>query len=396
MSISTTYDDNIFLNDDYKRSDMITALTPGLSILAVAGNSRVECSYSPSFVKYLKYPEYDNVRHDAKFNFQNRLTDRLKLNLRESYLRTDEPLDEDFYEEDIVGQNVRKSRNTYERNTANISLDYQFGAKDHWTFGYRHRLLENEDPTEDDAVSHGPYTEYSYWFNVANGIKMDYEYQVYNYSNESTEASEDDFDSHSSSITYTHKFSSQTSIDTKYGITTEEHDDDTDDDCIIHDISFDISHAFTPHLSMSAGTGYFREVNQGYEDEEGLSYNLGLNKKIERGSLSFRAERGWDQGYMEVDERDFTRYWSLSSSMDYSLRQHLDAYAGLTYRENDENQDADEDIWSGKCGLNWQFNRWYFMDLSYAYHQRQSEDPDDDFTDNRIMFQIGYRQPYKW
>jgi len=397
MTLSTTYDDNIFLNDDYKRSDMITALTPGFDIRIVTDNSRIQTSYAPSFVKFHKYPEYDNVRHDAQLNFQNRLTDRLKLNFQDSYLRTDEPLDDDFYEEDIVGQNVRKSRNTYERNTANISLDYQFGPRDHWIFGYKHSLLENEDPTEDNAVSHGPYTEYSYWFNVANGITLDYEYQDYNYSNEEeSEAAEDDFYSHSSSITYTHKFSTQTSVNGQYGITTETNDHDSDDDCVIHDTSVGISHAFTPHLSISAGTGYYKEVNEGSDDEEGLSYNLGLNKKIERGNLSLRAERGWDQGYMEVDERDFTRYWSISGNANYSLLQHLDAYASLAYRENDEDNDADEDIYSGKCGLNWQFSQWYFLDLSYEYHQRQSQDPDDDYTDNRVMFQIGYSQPYRW
>ncbi len=395
INLKTTYDDNIFLNDNHKRSDLITTLTPGLSMQVVSDKRQIQASYAPSFVKFLKYPEYDNIGHNARLNFQEKFTNRLKLNFQDFYLRTDDPLDADFIE-DIVDQKTRQSRNTYQRNTANLFLDYQFGPKDTWTLGYKHSLLENEDPTIDDSISHGPYTQVSYWFDVANGLNWDYQYQVYNFNNAAEQPAEDNFYSHRSNISYTHRFSPHTSLQPKYGITTQNHHTDSSNDYHVHDTSIGLSHAFSPHLSISAGTGYYRKVSQGEDDEQGLSFNLGVNKEIEHGNLALQAERGWDQGVMEAEELDFTRYWSISSSFDYHIFQHVNTYASLAYRENTENQAADEKTTSGKLGLKWQFKRWYFMDVNYAYNLRQSDDPEDEYTDNRITFQIGYNKPFKW
>lgn len=395
ITLSTTYDDNIFLNDNYKRSDLITTLSPGLSMQIVSDNRQLQVSYAPSFRKFQKYSEYDNIGHNAQLNFQEKLTRRLHLNFEDSYLKTDDPLDADFFE-DVIGQETRQSRNTYQRNSAQLFLDYQFGSKDNWVLGYKHNLLENEEPTEDDAVSHGPYTQISYWFDVANGLDWDYEYQVYNYNNDAQQPAQDDFYSHRSNITYTHRYSPHTSLNTKYGITTRNHDQDSSADYHVHDTSIGISHAFSPHLSISAGTGYYRKVSQGEDDEQGVSFDLGLNKEIEHGRFALQAESGWDQGLMEAEERDFTRYWSISSSFDYEISQHLNSYASVAYRENNEDQGADEDITTGKLGIKRQFKRWYFWDLNYAYNRRQSQDPTDEYTDNRITFQIGYNQPFRW
>ena len=52
ISVSETYDDNIYLNDSNEKSDYITAVTPGLSLNILSQNTQLELSYAPTFVRY--------------------------------------------------------------------------------------------------------------------------------------------------------------------------------------------------------------------------------------------------------------------------------------------------------------------------------------------------------
>ena len=92
--------------------------------------------------------------------------------------------------------------------------------------------------------------------------------------------------------------------------------------------------------------------------------------------------------------------------IDYQVLENLGIYAGAEYRQNQYPTDeqnivpgynpANDKTYTGRCGLNYRFYRWFSVDLSYTYRQRLSDSPSDEFTDNRFMLRFNAAKPFRW
>ncbi|MGB2764793.1 MAG: hypothetical protein WBC20_10315, partial [Candidatus Aminicenantaceae bacterium] len=132
------YDDNIYLEATNEKSDYLTTVSPGINMMISSINRSLSLDYSPTWVYYDEYDENDTVRHAGNLAFWQNIAEHLRFNLTDTYLKSEDPL-EDI--EEVEG--VRSTRDTFYRNTGSASLLYQFGPEDTVTFGYRHNLLEN-------------------------------------------------------------------------------------------------------------------------------------------------------------------------------------------------------------------------------------------------------------
>ncbi len=413
LSISEEYDDNLFLDSTDEKSDYLTMASPGFSFSLVSQNIELGLEYVPTFVEYADKNEYDTVRHSGTLTFGQDLTEYLRLDVTDTWLRSEEPLET---VEEVEGE--RRTRNTYERNTGSASLRYVFGMENALTIGYRHSLLENEE-NQDDDVDDGriqnPFVTVTYHFNVKNQIELDYGFTRADFWRDDVPQdgvlTGDDYTGHSAGIRYIYSFTPHTTGSLGYSLATRNFDvfvlDDTTEnqDYKVHEGSIGFEHAFAPDLSLSAGAGYFSQdyVNasetspdEPRHDETGYTYNAMLNKQFERGSFSIGGNGGWDEAYLEAERRGFTRYWSANTTLEYQILESVNSYAGGSYRRDRDENDRDWENLRGNCGLTWSCLRWFSLSLDYSYAERNDDEDLDDYRVKRVTLILTASRLYRW
>jgi uncharacterized protein (PEP-CTERM system associated) len=140
ISVGEQYDDNINLEreNEIRDHDYITTITPSFDLHIVSERDNIAIRYSPSIVRYREEDQYNTVRHSGTLSLNTELGARLTFTIADTYLKTEEPIEET---EGIIG--LRRTRNSYQRNTGNAGIIYAFGPENTLTFGYNHSLLEN-------------------------------------------------------------------------------------------------------------------------------------------------------------------------------------------------------------------------------------------------------------
>lgn len=390
ISVSEVYDDNIYLSSTNEKSDYITTVTPGFSLNVLSENNHLELSYAPSFVWYDKEDQNDTVRHSGTLTFEQNLTQHLSFDFTDTYIKSEDPLEDT---EDVEG--VRNTRNIYERNTARISLRYLFGPENALTVGYGQSQLENEDRTLDDGRTQDPYANVTYWFNVKNGIELNYGFTKADFWRDDSSIAGDDYDGNSVGIRYIYRFTPHTNGSIGYDFASRDFDGFSED-YNVHTGSISFDHAFSPDLSLTVGGGYFIQKNDRSDDENGYTYNTALIKRFERGSVTVGGNGGWDENYLDAERSGFSRYWSVDTTAEYQILESLGSYVGGSYRTDKEADRGKRNSWRGNCGIRWAFLRWFSLSLDYSHAERDDDDNMRDYKDNRIMLILNASKLYRW
>jgi hypothetical protein len=92
ITVSETYDDNIFLTKTDKVSDYITVVTPGVGMSLVQEHTNLQLRYAPSFYRYADRDDQNSTAHSAGLTFGQDLFQGLRFNLADTYLKSTDPL----------------------------------------------------------------------------------------------------------------------------------------------------------------------------------------------------------------------------------------------------------------------------------------------------------------
>jgi len=390
ISVQQVYDDNIYLDSADEESDYLISVSPGINMNISSQNSSLSLDYSPAWVWYHTNDENNTVRHYGTLSYGQILTQHVKLDLTNTYLKSEAPLEEI---EDI--EEVRRTRNTYQRNMADASLEYQFGLEDALTFGYRHSLLENEDVTIDDGTVQSPFAEINYWLNERNGLELNYEFTDANFSRDDDATPGDDYAGHSADIRYIYRFTPHIKGSVGYAFTNRDFDGLTED-YAIHEGIVGLEYSLSPTLSLSLEGGIFALKNEESDDETGSVYKASLEKRSERWSVTIGAKGGWDETYLEAERRGLTTYWSADSGLEYRFMQRLNGYANVSFRQDEDVEDREWATFRGNCGLEWEFLDLFSLSLDYFYTQRNDDVDTDEYKVNRVMLTLTTSKLWKW
>jgi hypothetical protein len=390
ISVSETYDDNIDLEPDNEKSDYITAATPSLTLNVLSQNTKLGVSYAPSFVWYADFTDNNNTRHLATANWEQQLTQYLSLHFTDTYLNSEDPL-----EDTTDLQAVRTTRNKYWVNTASASFGYVFGAENRINAGYNREDRENDDVTLEDSEVQTPFADLTYWFDVKNGIGLNYSYTDAEFTRDDSIPADDDYTGHSAGARYIRRFSPHSSGYVAYTYTTRDFDG-LEEDYDVHNGSVGLDHAFSPEYTLTAGAGYFIRVNDISGNQDGPTFDLALTRAFSRGSITVGGDGGWGEEYLERDGTGFTEYYGGYARGTYQLLERLSAYAGVSYRQDKDEQDVRSKFLRANCGLRWSFMRWFSLSLDYSYADRNDDVEADSYTNNRVMLVLSASKPYRW
>jgi hypothetical protein len=387
ISVSQVYEDNIYLDNTDEESDYLTTISPGINMTISSLNKSLSIDYAPTWVWYNKEDQNDTVRHFGTVTFGQDLTQHLRFDLTDTYLKSEEPLE---MTEEVEG--VRTTRNTYQRNTGRASVSYQFGPENALTLGYGHSLLKNEDPALDDGTIQSPFSSITYWFDIKNGLELDYGLDKANFSGDDDAEVGDDYTGHATGIRYIHRFTPYTRGSTRYNLTTRNFEED--EDYKVHEGALGFEHSFSPNLSLFLEGGVFTLKNERSDDETGYSCDASLVKGFERGSFTIGGRSGWDEAYLEAERRGFTKYWNANTRLEYRLMERLDSYAGGSFRRDRNTENREWETWRGNCGLRLEFLRWFSLSLDYSHAERDDDVDTEDYRANRVMLLLTGSKPY--
>jgi hypothetical protein len=379
ISVSEVYDDNINLDYANEKSDYLTTVSPGVNLSISSADTSLSLDYSPTWVWYDEYDQYDTVRHAGTLAFSQQMTQHTTFNLTDTYTRSEEPLETD---EEI--QTARRTRNTYQRNTGRASVSYQFGPENTFALGYGHRLLLNEDPSLDDGTIQNPFCNITYWITVKDGFEFKYEYTEAIFWRDDGLPTGDDYQGDAAALKYIHRFSQHTRASVGYEFTSRNFQGNTVD-YDVHEGFLSFAHEFSPDLSLDVGVGRFIRKNEISDDETGYSYDASLVARFGRGSFTIGGRGGWDEAYLEAEPRGFTRFWSAETRLEYRLLEQLSFYAGGLFRLDRDSANREWETFRGNGGLRLTFLRWFSLALDYSHTERDDEIDTEDYRDNRVM-----------
>lgn len=391
LSINETYDDNINLDSSNKESDYITSISPHFNLNVQSQNSSLMFSYAPSFVRYKEKSENDTIRHSGNINFDRELGQYLKLNISDTFIKSEEPIEET---EDI--QTERKDRNPYWRNNGNASLRYTFGPENSLSLGYGQSRLENDDVTIDDSLIHNANSALTYWFNEKHGFETNVSYVSADFWNDGGLKAGDDYDGYGFGMKYLHHFNPHSTGFIGYSYNTRDFEGDSED-YDIHDGNIGIDYSFSPNTSLSASVGYFIKKPDQSDNDSGLSYNISLLKQFQRGSVTLDGRGGWNESYQDAERTGFTKYWSAGATVQYQIAESVSTNAGARFRKDEDDQNNQK--WNtlrGNIGLSWSFMQWFSLSLTYSYAERNDDVDTEDYTDNKVMVSLSGSRLFRW
>ena len=393
IKVSENYDSNIFLSNTNEFADYVTVVTPGISLSLLKEQTDLKLSYAPSFVWYENL-EDNFTRHAANLSFGQDLAERLRLALSDTYLKSEDPL-----EDPQNVQGLRQTRNVYWTNVAQGSLNYIFGAENEATAGYIYRKIENEQITLDDSEYQDPYFRLTYWFDVKNGTEFRYGYTDAKFTRDDNRFAAVDYTAHKPGIRYIRRFNPNSRAFIRYNYSSYDYDRTLPQDFVVHDGAVGLEHSFSPEYTVAASAGYFIRVNELTDNQDGPDFTASLTRIFPGGSITAGAAGGWSYEVLQqgfgLTSSGFSEYYQGFVNGSYHVLEPLKVYAGASYR-HDKYTLSESDFYSFNAGLEWTFLRWFGLTLAYNYAERDQDIDIEDYKDHRVILLLSASKPYYW
>jgi predicted porin len=393
MSASEEYETNINLKKE-EDHDWITLVGPGLTLTIKTGETEARLDYDLGFSYYASHHEDNSVRHSLTMSgFRGiPITEHMTLDLDESLQISEEPIETSSY---VTSE--RHTRDRYYRNTSGVRVNYHFGEGSYFYTGFHHIYLANDDPEIADSQSYHPTAGIIYWFDIRNGVSLDYAYERGKF--DAPDESED-FTQHIASITYMHRFTPRTQANLSYTYDSFDYDsfdyNGIREDYKVHSSSLGLSHQFTENVSGSISGGYYFQDRKRSSDKSGFIGDASLDGafRFEKGSITLNTSTGYRQQFFEAENLGFSRYYNATAAFNYRLREKLVSTLGGLYQRDEYLEtvtDRKDNLWSASVTLSYQISHWLSASLGYAYWQRDSTLDENDSRDNRftVMLDLG-------
>ena len=396
ISISEEYTDNLFLTERNKEHEYITIISPGFTAQILGKNSGAEISYDPEYSIYDEYDEYDSWRHDARFSGWIQMAKNTRLEVRDSYFRTEDPLrDPDIAAsraEDpkaIIDSTIRRSRETYYTNTVDINLIQEFGRANSFNLGFIHGFLENDDPAYEDNERYNPYVGLTFWFAPDWGLNMNGAYTKGDFD------VSDDVDLWYGSARLIRRISRPLEVFVQYAHTVVEYDG-TSEDSQIYNPSAGFIYTMSSDTSFSLEMGYAYFDPEDSDSGSALSAIGNLTKTFKRGSINFIGSAGYEGSYFGAEDLGVNKFYELGGSVTYQLTRHFSGNIFGSYRDNEYEEtvdDREDKITRAGVGLTMQALEWMSLGVNYAYRTVDSTIDTDEYDENRVIFRITLTPP---
>jgi hypothetical protein len=399
ISVYREYDDNIDLDHKDKKSEWITMASPGFSLNLDSPKTKLGLDFETRFAFYKRDSNRDTILHNGTVSWEQPLTRNLKLDIRDTFSRSDDPI---LVSEEDSGIEEVGERRIYYRNNGQISFSLQFGIDSSVGLGYRNLYLNSKSARYEDRHGHEFLFNLNTSFIPSFGIGLESRINRGRFiqPREFTGEFSEDFYDYEGLITLNYRWHSSRSLFARYSLLDKNFNKPGQGpdnmDFRVHQGSLGLSFALSPHTNFNADGGYFLQDFHNGREEDGGRFNIVLNTQMRKASVSLGGRGGYAQDYFSSENLGSSRFKQVFGSANYLLSENLRAFVSANYRwndffrENDQGNRKDE-VWRASTGFYFSFNDWLTLYIEGIRSERESksDDPEvEDFRDNRVMLRL--------
>ena len=180
ISLQGQYDDNLFLTQDNKTSDFITTVTPGLKYKNEGPAYKFDLGFDLGMNFYASHSDLNYISYNGRLDTSYSFTPRWTVKLYDTITRSRDNL-QSYSLPSPGGPQTFTSSSTgqglYLRNIFQPSLEYKFGRENVAALSYRNMIYRTEGSSSSgDSTENAITPRLAYWFDIRNGIALDYTY----------------------------------------------------------------------------------------------------------------------------------------------------------------------------------------------------------------------------
>jgi hypothetical protein len=387
ITVSETYDDNVYLERDNKTSDFITTIYPGLRFSHASEGFGLDLDYMLGLNYYSSQTNNNYVSHTGNLNTFYRFDPRWTIRLREYLIQSEEPRERDFGTT-ATGESyfisTTHDRAVYLRNVVEPSLEYQFGRENRFSLLYRNNIYRTQSIASENSQENTVIPTLNYWFNIRNGIILNYTYTSGAF--ESTP----DLIGHSISGRYIYRFNPRTSVFGEYLFLSRNYES-PGIDYTVQNPSIGVNHAFSATLSGRAQLGYFWQDAVGIPTFSGPTYNIGITQRAQRTTYELAIEGGYREDLFTAENLGFTKYDRAVGSLTIQLQRRFNVGVSGSAERAEFSQAFPgriDWIYGARGTAAYQPLRWLTISMEVAHSRNSSNEDAFDYIDNRIIFRL--------
>jgi Putative beta-barrel porin 2 len=390
ITLLEEYTSNVFLTSTNAKEDFITTISPGITFKATENAQAkmgLDLSYDLGLVYYARNSEKDYVSHTGALNTWYSWGQRWTLRLWDSYTRSQEPVEGVVAIQTSPGvfyPGSQSGRFTYERNTLTPSLTYQFGPEDLFQLTYTNDYYNTENPVGDDSLGNTVSPLLTYWFNVHNGITLQYTFITVDY-----QSAPDLNSGHRGRARYTYRFDPATSVFADYIYDTLDYDS-PGINYSVNNPSAGITHAFTPSLNGRFQAGYFWRNPESGKTITGPTIDAGITQRSPRVTLDLTVQGGYAYDFFGAEGLGFTKYYRGIAAVVYHFTQRFFSSLTATLERDEFPDEGDRKDLFGRAAaeLSYMPWRWFTVSLGGSYGQRDSNVDINDYEEWRAFLRL--------
>ncbi len=382
ISTSFEYTDNLFLSND-KTDDVITLFSPGVIARILGKTGEANLLYDMGYSFYERFPDNNAFRHNANLSGWYGYSRHTRLDFQNKFLMTEEPGEqiESPVEEHVAEkETVRRERESFYTDTANISFTHQFGKNDIFNAKYIYYILKNKDVTVEDKINHKPSFTLNYWLIPQKiNLKAGLSYTKDEFSGTSEEPESSWEESITPSVGMIYWFiPNQIGIDTGFSYTKGKFSDMPEEsdnwyENITPSIKI-ISDSLPYNMGIETDFSYNRGVASANGESSGVggdfeewSGSISLTKQFTKHFGGFLRYSHTIMDFKNSEEEDY-RLFEPTIGISYMVAEDIPLSFSVGYLTRDQKESGSESEISlnGDLGKTWKFSRYGSLDMDIS------------------------------
>ena len=398
------YNTNILLSPNRdKLDDWITTVTPGLRFADLhAGRHGIDLDVSGGYTYYKDNHDFSYWNALGRLNAWYAVTPRLTFRLTDYLVRSDAAR-ENVYSSNLlydaqgnyIGDTepdqyllstIRGVQAIYTRNVVEPSVQYRFGRENLASLLYRNNIYRNENPLFEDSTEHTINPVLNYWFDIKNGIRLDYRLTFGDFE------TSPDLVSQEAGGRYTHRLDPRLSFFGEY--TFKRYDFERPGvDYDVHTPSLGVEYKFSLTLTGTAQGGYFWKLADDDSTTRGPYFRLSLIQIGQKTSYTLIGEGGYTEDYFTSQNLGFAKYYRVYGTVNHRLTQRLSfQVTGSMERPWYSNGQKDW-IWDARVSASYLLSRWVTVSLEGGHREAHSNVEGLGYSEYSGIFRITVARP---
>ena len=403
-SVSEEYTDNVFLTEDNKEDDWITGVSVGLTAAMVEKTYGFSLAYDPQYRVYARSSYEDVWRHQGRFNSWWDLTRNSRIEISDRLLQTEDPISNENIAEIRTQQpeigfdpTIRRTRNPYLRNDADIRFIHTYAERSFFNLGYNYGILRNDadaDEGFEDNDRHTARAGVTHWFSARWGADANVAYETVDY-----EIS-DDRERLLGEVGIRRAFSKALIGFIRYSHSVVQYEGVTEDDKV-YNPSAGIEYDITEDTNFLLDIGYFVNDFELRDDQSGFTLDSRLTKRFKRGSVAFSALGGYDFSFGSAEaDLGLQQFAEVGVSGNYQFTRRVSGNLFGAYRYSDyldSNPKREDEVVRGGAGISIQPLQWMTIGLNYQIRSVDST-TEENYVENKgiLTVTLAPALPYRW